>query len=336
MNPIFSVPILVKPTPPPQTLTPGLFTNAAPTFYAPAVAAGPVTLTPSLVTNNQSFNTHAVAAPGADQALTPPLFYNWQNFALGTPEYVITPIVITQGGATQTLTPGLFTDADSFFGPTIATGPIALLPTLWSNTQTFPAATVAPATWSIQPVRLDNAQTFPAAVVSASYTLSPPFFTNDQNFLLGDAYFFPPTVTQGGDSVLLPVKFDNTQTFPPAAVSSAATVAPIKFTNVNSFPPAAVAASSIILPPLFTNSQTFPPAIVGAAAIILLPTRYSDPDTLFTPHVITVGGVGLYPAMYDDPDSFFPATLTGGGVAALGAGRNHPFHANLGQLTDRT
>ncbi len=333
MNPIFSIPILVKPTPPPQTLTPALFTDAQ-TFPAATVSPGAVTLTPALFDDTP--DTFFAPTIASEQALTPPLFYNWQNFALGTPEYVITPIVITQGGATQTLTPGLFTDADNFFGPTIATGPVVILPTLWSNAQAFPAATVAPATWSIQPVRLDNAQTFPAAVVSASYTLSPPFFTNDQNFLLGDAYFFPPTVTQGGDSVLLPVKFDNTQTFPPAAVSSAATVAPIKFTNVNSFPPAAVAASSIILPPLFTNSQTFPPAIVGAAAIILLPTLYSDPDTLVTPHVITVGGVGLYPAMYDDPDSFFPATLTGGGAVALGAGRNHPFHANLGQLTDRT
>jgi hypothetical protein len=313
-----------------QPLTPAKADNTQ-TFYSPTLAAT-AALAPSLASNAQSF-----PPPTASSAVTllPPLTVNTQNFLLGDP-YFFLPIVVAQVG--DTLTPALVTNAQTFYPATVTGGTVTLAPPLYTDPDTLFAPTVAAGVVTLTPPLAPNTQTFFPASITASYTLSPPFFTNTQNFLLGDPYFFLPiTITQSGDTVLLPVKASNTQTFFPATVSATAALAPSLYSDPDNFFPATVAGTVTLLPGKHDDPDTFFPPQVGTGAIILAPNLFTDPDNFFTPHAITVGNVVLFPAMYADPDSFFPAMLTGGTPPVEAAtGLNHPFHANVGQFTDRT
>lgn len=113
-----------------QSLTPSLVTNSQ-TFYAPTVAATYV-LTPDLFTNGQTFYSPTVSL-GGTQDLTPSLVTNSQTFYAPT---------VT---ALATIAPDLFTNSQTFYGPTV-TASYTLEPGLFSNTQTFYAATVVSAT----------------------------------------------------------------------------------------------------------------------------------------------------------------------------------------------
>lgn len=59
------------------------------------------------------------------------------------------------GGATQTLYPGLFTNTNSFFSPTVAAGSVTLSPGLFTNTNTFYAAYVYDPAAAVSTIRYD-------------------------------------------------------------------------------------------------------------------------------------------------------------------------------------
>jgi len=63
-----------------QNLTPSLFTSATAVFFAAIVGVGAVNLTPSLVSNSNTFHAPTVSQGGATQALTPSLVTNSHTF----------------------------------------------------------------------------------------------------------------------------------------------------------------------------------------------------------------------------------------------------------------
>lgn len=110
------------------------------------------------------------------------------------------------GSGTQTLTPSLFTNTQTFYAPTVTPGAVTLTPSLFTNTNSFFAPTVS-ATYSLTPALYTNTQTFFAATVSPGVvTLTPALFTNSQTF-------FSPTVSQASSQTLTPSLFTNTNTF---------------------------------------------------------------------------------------------------------------------------
>lgn len=54
-------------------------------------------------------------------------------------------LTTASGGGTQTLSPGLLTNSQTFYGPTIVRGTVTLAPGLLTNSQTFYGATVSQA-----------------------------------------------------------------------------------------------------------------------------------------------------------------------------------------------
>lgn len=130
-----------------QTLTPSLVTNSQ-TFHAPTVTAGAVTLAPSLVTNNQTF--HAATVTAGTVNLTPSLVTNGQTFYAP---------VVANGGVT--LAPSLVTNSQTFPSPTISVGAVTLTLDVVVNGQTFYAPTVAqPSGQTLEPTLVTNGQTF--------------------------------------------------------------------------------------------------------------------------------------------------------------------------------
>ena len=111
----------------------------------------------------------------------------WQIFR---PRRLVLPV--EAGAATQTLTPSLYTNQQTFYAPTVTPGTITLQPGLYTNTQSFYSPTVTVGT----------------------VTLLPDLFTNTNTI-------YPPTVLQAGLQTLLPDLFVNQNQFFPATIVGA-------------------------------------------------------------------------------------------------------------------
>lgn len=137
--------------------------------------------------------------PTVDQTLLPGLTTNTQTF--------YGPTI----AATSTLSPSLYTNTQTFYSPTVTAGAVDLQPGLLTNTQTFYSPTVTAGAVDLQPGLLTNTQTFYSPTVDATVDLAPSLVVNTQTF-------YGPTVTAGTVD-LQPNLLNNTQTFFSAAIS---------------------------------------------------------------------------------------------------------------------
>jgi hypothetical protein len=107
----------------------------------------------------------------------------------------------------QTLTPGLYTNNQTFYGPTV-TSTVTLSPSLYTNTQTFygPTVTLGPAPQTLSPSLYTNQQTFYGPTVIRQQFLEPGLYTNQQ-------IFYGPIVTQVAPQTVFPDLFVNQNQF---------------------------------------------------------------------------------------------------------------------------
>lgn len=262
----------------------------------------------------------AAGGGGSTQTLTPGLFTNTQSF--------YSPTVALAGGGSQSLTAARFDNANTFFAPAVTTGPVALAPGLFINAQSFFAPTVAPGAVALAPSLATNTQSFFAATVSTGpVALAPGLFTNAQTF-------YPATVSLGGggSQSLTATRFDNSNTFFAHTVSpGAVTLLPNLLANSQSFYASAVSVGVVVLSPeLLANANTFFSATVslgGGAPQNLGPSLFSNSNAFFGPSV-SVGPVSLLPGRLDNSNAFFgPAVLPGAVTLSPGllAGTNSFF-----------
>jgi hypothetical protein len=139
----------------------------------------------------------AIIVPGqVDEAIQRDVSRNpWQIFK-APPRFYFAPDV---GAGSQTLTPGLFTNGNTFYSPTVTPGQVTLTPALFTASQTFYSPTVTPGPVTLTATRLDNTQAFYAHVVSqagGTQTLLPDLLINAQSF-------YAPTVS-GGSALFTP------------------------------------------------------------------------------------------------------------------------------------
>lgn len=172
--------------------------------------------------------------------------------ATGTVTNVRGPIALIRVRDTsQTLTPGLYTNDQTFYAPTVTPGTVTLTPALYTNDQTFysPDVTQTGGAQTLTPNLYTNDQTFYQPTVSTSNTLTPSLYTNDQTF-------YQPTVTT--NYALTPSLYTNGQTFYGPVVSQAG-------------------GTTTLLPDLYTNTQTFYSPTAAPGPVELLPQGYVDP-----------------------------------------------------------
>lgn len=163
--------------------------------FDPAVLTG----TGDSTSNSWAAATYALK-PAATQTLTPSLFTNSNSFFTHT---------ISSG--VQDIAPNLFTNSQTFYSPTVAPGPITLTPSLVTNSQTFYSPTVT-SLYTLSPSLVTNNQAFYSPTVTATYTLAPSLLTDGDNF-------FSPTVIPGATT--LTVSFiTNNQTFYGATITT--------------------------------------------------------------------------------------------------------------------
>jgi hypothetical protein len=181
--------------------------------------------------------------------------------------------------APQTLTVGLSTNSQTFYGPTVVRGAVTLTPSLYTGTQTFHSPTVT----QIMP-------------------LSPSLVTNS-------ATFFSPTITQAGET-LSPSLFTNTTTFYDATVvRGTVTVTPSLVTNTQTFYTPTVVRGQVNLTSTLINSTTtfFPPTILQASTQTLSPSLMASTVTFFSPSIVTTQSMTV--ELFTNEPTFFSAFI---------------------------
>ena len=209
---------------------------------------------------------------------------------------------VTQTGATQNLTPALYTNTPQFFSAT-ATATNTLTPARYTNTPQFFAATITQTggTQTLTPALYTNTPQFFAATVTASRTLTPALYTNTPQF-------FGPTVTTGAVN-LSPALYTNTPQFFGAAITQDGFIAQnTRFTNTPQFFTATVTAGPVTLTQntRFTNTPQFFTATI--TSVLTQSTRYTNTPQFFAPTATATNT--LTPALYTNTPQFFAATLT--------------------------
>ena len=246
---------------------------------------------------DDSVDTFYAPTVTASNTLSPGLYTDADTFYAPT---------VSQGGATQDLTPALFTDADTFYSPTVS-ATYVLTPGLFSNSNTFYGPTVAPGAVDLTPALFTDGDTFYAATVTpGAVDLTPALFTDADTF-------YGPTVS--ATYVLTPSLFSNSNTFyGPTVAPGAVNLTPALFTDSDTFYAATVSqggATQDLTPSLFTDADTFYAAEV-AAGNALFPAVYVDPDS-FYPATVTASNT-LTPSLYVDVDTFYAPTVSGGAL----------------------
>ncbi len=208
--------------------------------------------------------------------------------------------------------PGLVTNDQTFFAPTVAPGAVALTPALVTNSQTFYAPTVSPGPVGLTPGLITNSQTFFAPAVASTYALTPGLVTNSQTF-------YAPTVAgEGGDVELTPGLFTNAQTFYAPTAASTYGLTPSLVTNSQSFFSPSVDATYALTPLLVTNTQTFHSPTVSSV-YDLAPSLLTNAQTFYAPSAV-VGAVDLKPGLFTNAQEFFAPTISVATLQDLTAG----------------
>jgi hypothetical protein len=202
--------------------------------------------------------------------------------------------------AAQTLTPGLYTNTNTFYGHTVSAGPVTLSPGLLTNEQVFYSPTVAAGavTQDLLPGLLTNAQTFYGPTVNrGAVTLLPGLYSNAQTF-------FAPAVT--ASKTLAPGRYDNAQVFYGPTVTSVRTLTAARYDNANTFFTHVVTQGGVTLvPPLVTNDQIFYPATVTPGAATLTAALFTNEQVFYAPTVSQATPGLLEPTLVVNTNVFY-------------------------------
>jgi hypothetical protein len=206
---------------------------------------------------------------------------------------------VAQTGATQNLTPALFTNTPQFFSAT-ATATNTLTPALYTNSPQFFAATITQTggTQTLTPALFTNTPQFFSVTATATNTLTPALYTNTPAF-------FSASITQTDNVLVYWLEIESI---------AAQSLTPNLYTNTPQFFAATVAAGAVNLSPaLYTNTPQFFGATVTAGAVDLSPALYTNTPQFFGAAIIQDGSISQITRFTNTPQ-FFSATITVGPV----------------------
>lgn len=216
--------------------------------------------------------------------------------------------------STQALTPGLFTDSDTFPAVTVASV-YGLTPGLAGNTTTFFAPTVAAggATQALTAGLLTNSQSFAAPTVGRGAVALTPALVIDADT------FHVATVAPGAVS-LTPALFSGSPVFQSGTVAASYALTAGLAVNAASFPAVTIGASKALTASLVANSTTFHSATTGAGSVALTAALLGNTQA-FPAATVGRGSVNLTASMASNASAFLNASIVQqGGTQGLVAG----------------
>ena len=266
--------------------------------------------------------------------------------AAGTVTNVRGPIVMVRvreiAGATQDLTPDLYTNTNQFFNATVSQIAPAqdLTPALYTNTSSFFSAT-ADAANTLVPVRYDNISVFYAPSITQ---IGPDQTLTAARYDSLNVFYSASLVQSGGIQTLEPELYTNTNSLFSATVGASNAIAAARYDNVNVFYAATLTASNDIAPALFENANAFYPAKISYVVTFgpyvedgyvdagyiglalqntstfyqatsvnlnaIVPPMFADSDFIFPPVVSLAGEPqALTASLFTNTNTFFPASI---------------------------
>lgn len=203
---------------------------------------------PNLLAGNRNSSTNIKVAIGY-QAVAVTTTVSPVFAAAANPTACILSTASFMKDATQTLTPSLFTDSQTFYAPTVTTGSVTLTPGLITNNQTFYSPTVTQSgSEELFPSLVTNTQTFYAPVVTSVYNITSNLSTNEQSFfssVVSSIYTLASGLVTNTSNFFVPV------------VTSVYTLSSGLATNISTFFNPAVNSIHHLTPDLFINTNTF-------------------------------------------------------------------------------
>ncbi len=239
----------------------------------------------------------------------------WQIFK--RPDSRIFVPVSAGGGGTQTLTPPLHTNSQSFYSPAVSqsSAPQSLTASLFTSSSTIFVPTVL-ASKVLSAGLFSNANTLYSPTVTATKTLATSFYSNAQVF-----YAHVLNQVGGPQNVVVPL-LNNTQTFySPLLSPGAVSVAPSLYANAPTFYGLTVTTSKTLTASLFSNASELyePLATLAGGPLVIAPSLFSNTASFFT-HTVASGLVQLYPVRFDSPSGFYaPVVSTGSFSGSISA-----------------
>lgn len=199
-----------------------------------------------------------------------------------------------------TLTPSLYTDADTFPAPQVSSNQ-SVSPSLYTDADSFPAPTLL-ATYSLSPSLYTDADSFFAPTVAATYNLTPSLYNDSDSF-------FAPTITTGAVTIS-PSLYSDSDTFhTPSVITNYAITLALYSDADTFFDPSVSSAGSGLTPSLFDDTDTFfAPTIT--TSVNISPSLYADADTFYAPSLSAT--YSLSPSLYSDQDIFYAPTISSG------------------------
>lgn len=195
-----------------------------------------------------------------------------------------TTIALRPAPVSQSLTPTLYENGQTFYAPTITVGAVALTATLYENTNSFYTHEVT------QP--------------AASQNLTATLYENSNTFYAAQI-----------DLALNATRYDNSNTFYDATVGRGVVTLTVDlFTNDNTFHSATVDRGSVTLSAsLYGNTNDFYTASITHGGVVLQPDLFTNSNAFYT-HSLAVGAVELTPILYSNTNSFYAASVAVGAV----------------------
>lgn len=266
--------------------------------------------------------------------------------AAGTVTNVRGPVVMVRvreiAGATQDLTPDLYTNTNQFFSATVSQVAPAqdLTPALYTNTSSFFSAT-ADAANTLAAVRYDNISVFYAPSITQ---IGPDQTLTAARYDSLNVFYSASLVQSGGTQTLEPELYTNTNSLFSATVGASNAIAAARYDNVNVFYAAILTASNDIAPALFENENAFYPAKISYVVTFgpyvedgyvdagyiglalqntstfyqatsvnlnaIVPPMFADSDFIFPPVVSLAGEPqALTASLFTNTNTFFPASI---------------------------
>lgn len=311
-----------------QPLTPARFDNTN-TFYSAVVTqSSPAQdVSPSKYDNTNAFYAATITQTGGGQSLNPIRYDNDNGFYSSTvsSSNALTPSrfdnanaiygsvassanalavgllsnantfyqpQVTATGATQNLSPALFSNSNVFYSASVDRGSVTLAPSLYSNAQSFYAASISQTTYTVYPPRIDNINQFFATSVSEADFIRPNTFENQNAFYSASVYglaklapgllvnsqaFYSPQIISGAAQITFPDYADSGYVdsgYVGLAVQNASAVYSPSARNV-----------SKVLPSDYQNANAFYAHTAVKVAYPLSPERVTSSSAFFTPTV---------------------------------------------------
>lgn len=216
-------------------------------------------------------------------------------------DWIATTIAI-RGTNAQTLTPGLFSNSQTFYSHTVTTGPVGLTQSSrFDNSPAFYTHTLAATAALTQSSSLTNSQTFYSHTLTqlgaVGYVSWLQFVAQIQlaqdSTLASSSVIYAPSLVLGPVGLTQGSRLDNAQTFYPATVTpGVVTLTPGLFSNAQTFYSHTVTSGSgLVQSSRLDNTSAFYPAAITTSASLIQSARL-DNSSAFYAHSITSGSVG--------------------------------------------